>query len=62
MQIVYQGPTPVTVEGFPDDAKRSCVGALYLFPRRPKELTTDEYAWIKANRPDVAPQLVKLTD
>ena len=62
MLVNYQGPKPETVEGFPDDAKRSCVGALHLLPRRPKEITADEWAWIKANRKDVAAHLVKLSE
>lgn len=60
MLVNYQGPKPETVEGFPDDSERSCEGALHLLPRRPREITEDEFAWIKANRKDVADHLIKL--
>ena len=62
--VLYQGPTPVQVEGFPDDAQRSVPdkGALHLIPRQTKELTEDEYAHIGAQRPDIKQHLVYLRD
>jgi len=60
--VIYQGQQPECIEGFPDDTERSCVGALHLLSRRPKEITDDEYAYIIANREDVGKKLVKVRD
>lgn len=57
---LFQGPAPVCVEGFPDDAERSVKGSLHLRPKQTVELTDDEYAYIKANRPDVSKHLVQV--
>jgi len=60
--ILYQGPTPVQVEGFPDDAQRSVEGSLHMIPRQTKEVTEDEYAYMVAQRPDLKQHLVHLRD
>jgi hypothetical protein len=62
--VLYQGPTPVQVEGFPDDAQRSVPGkgSLHFIPRQTKEVTADEYAYLMAQRPDLKQHLVHLRD
>lgn len=45
--IIYYGEKPEYVEGFPKGCKRSCVGALHLYPRKQMEVTADEYAHMK---------------
>lgn len=60
--VLYQGPNPVQVEGFPDDAQRVAEGALHLLPRQTKELTEDEYAYLMAQRPELKQHLVYLRD
>ena len=44
--IVYYGDSPVYVEGFNEDCKRSCKGSLHIRPRRPITVTDDEYEHI----------------
>lgn len=60
--IKYQGKLPVCVEGFPEDTTRSYDGALHLRPSQVVEVTDDEYAFLKANRPDVSKFVVLLRD
>ena len=44
--------TPVQIEGFPADSKRSCAGALHLRPGSTLELTADELAFIRSRHVD----------
>ena len=60
--IKYQGKLPEHIEGFPSDTERSVEGALHLRPNRTVELTDDEFAYIKANRPDLSKSLVVLRE
>jgi hypothetical protein len=41
------------IEGFPEEAKRSCEGSLHLRPGATLDLTADEHDFIKAKRPEV---------
>ena len=52
--VKYQGIHPECIEGFPEDCERSRKGSLHLRPGRTLELTDDEYAHLKAQRPDLA--------
>ena len=45
--IIYQGP-PRDVEGFPKEAKRSCVGSLGLLPGTSRDVTPDEMEHLKS--------------
>jgi hypothetical protein len=60
--LKYQGRLPECVEGFPEDCERSSEkkGSLHLRPGQTIEMTDDEYAFIKANRPDLGKNLVLL--
>lgn len=62
--IKYQGRLPECVEGFPEDCERSVSdkGSLHLRPGQTVELTNDEYAHIKAQRPDLAKNLIVLRE
>lgn len=60
--VLYQGATPQCIEGFPDDAERSCKGALHLRPHKATEVTDDEFAYIKTNRADVSKKLLKVRE
>jgi len=60
--IKFQGRLPECVEGFAEDAERSCEGALHLRPGQTAELTDDEYAHLKAQRPEVAKDVVLLRE
>ena len=44
--IVYYGDSPVYVEGFPKECKRTCKGSLHIRPKRPKTVTDEEYKYI----------------
>lgn len=44
--IVYHGDSPVCVEGFAKECKRSVEGALHLHPGKPKTVTDEEYQHI----------------
>jgi len=59
--IKYQGRIPVCIEDFPEDAQRCCEGALHLRPSQTHELSDDEFAYVKANRPDVKYVLLRDT-
>lgn len=58
--VKYQGKHPECVEGYPADTERSVKGATHLRPDAVVELTDDEYAYLKANREDLARCLVLL--
>ena len=45
--IVYYGDTPQCVEGFAENCKRSCKGALHILPRKSTTITNDEFEHIK---------------
>lgn len=45
--INYYGDVPICVEGFIDECKRSCKGALHVLPKKPVTITDDEYEHIK---------------
>lgn len=60
--VKYQGRSPECLEGFPTDTERSVKGALHLRPGRTLEITDDEYAYVKANRPDLMRSLVVLRE
>jgi hypothetical protein len=49
------GVAPCQVDDFPQDAERSCKGALHFRPASTKEITADELAHLRA-----APQHKKL--
>lgn len=60
--IKYQGRLPECVEGFPEDCERSVEGSLHLRPGQTVELTDDEYAHIKAQRPALAKDVIVLRE
>lgn len=60
--IKYQGRLPECVEGFPEDCERSVEGSLHLRPGQTVELTDDEYAHIKAQRPTLAKDVIVLRE
>lgn len=65
--VKYQGRSPDCIEGFPEDCSRNeksaaVKSALHLRPGQVMELTDDEYAFIKAQRPDLSKNLVLLRD
>ena len=60
--VKYQGIHPECLEGFPEDCDRSKESALHLRPGRTMLLTDDEYAFIKAQRPDVCENCVVLRE
>lgn len=61
--VKYQGRLPVCVEGFPEDSDRvKKETSLHLRPGQTVTVTDDEYAFIKANRPDLSKSLVVLRD
>lgn len=55
--IGYYGDTPVCVEGFPENCKRSVAGALHLLPRKSVTVTADEHAHILAKYKHIVPKL-----
>ncbi len=48
--IIFTGTTHESVS-IPDDAgiERSCIGAIYLLPKRPRRVTEGELEYIQAN-------------
>jgi hypothetical protein len=44
---IKSGHGPVTVEGFPEDAERSCEGALHLYPGQYRDVSDDELEHIR---------------
>lgn len=60
--VKYQGRLPDCVEGFPEGCERSSEGALHFHTGKTADLTDDEFAHIKVQRPDVAANLVVLRD
>lgn len=45
--IVYHGDSPVYVEGFSKDCKRSRDGSVHILPGKPLTVTDDEFDYIK---------------
>lgn len=60
--IKYQGRLPECAEGFPEDCERSVEGSIHLRPGQTIELSDDEYAHVKAQRPDLAKNFVVLRE
>lgn len=62
--VKYQGRLPDCVEGFADDCERSSEdkGAIHFHTGKTVELSDDEYAHIKAQRKDLAANLVVLRE
>lgn len=60
--IAYYGDTPVCVEGFPENCKRSVKGALHLLPRKSMTVTADEHAHILSAYKHVVPKLKVLAE
>ena len=60
--VKYIGQSPECIEGFPEDTERSKEGALYLRPGQTKQLTDDEYAYIKAHRKDLSKDVIVLRE
>lgn len=62
--IKYQGRLPECVEGFPEDCERSGgkKGALHMRPGQTVEMTDDEYAFVKAHKPELAKNMVLLRE
>lgn len=60
--IKYQGRLPECLEGFPQDCERSVEGSIHLRPGQTVELTDDEFAHIKTNRPKMTKDLVVLRE
>ncbi len=58
IKLKYAGRYPGYLDGFPEDCKRSCKGAIHLLPGRIKEVTKDEWDYIKKAYPELS--LVKL--
>jgi len=48
---MYYDYSPLYVEGFPKDCKRSCKGSIHLMPRKPITVTEGELAYIKMAYP-----------
>lgn len=46
--IVYHGDSPVYVEGFSKDCKRSRDGSVHIIPGKPLTVTDDEFDFIKS--------------
>lgn len=59
--IQYSGDSPVYAEGFSENCKRSCKGAIHILPRKPITVTDDEYAHIMKNK-DLASKLKVLAE
>ena len=55
--IVYYGDTPMCIEGFPKDCKRSKEGALHVLPRKNMTVTDEEYEHILKSRPEMKQNL-----
>jgi arylsulfatase A-like enzyme len=55
--IYYYGDSPVNVEGFPEDCKRSRKGALHLLRGRSMTITADEYDHIAKAYKEVMPKI-----
>lgn len=60
--VKYQGRLPDCVEGFPEECERSSEGSLHFHTGKTADLTDDEFAHIKVQRPDVAANLIVLRD
>ena len=65
--VKYQGRSPDCIEGFPEDCVRNekssqVKSALHLRPGQVIEMTDDEYAFVKAQRPELSKHLVLLRD
>ena len=60
--IKYQGRTPKHLDSFPSDAERSKAGALHLLPGHSYEISDDEYAYIKANKKELAKKILLLKE
>lgn len=50
-RVKYNGKCPEYCDGFPKDCKRSCKGAIHLLPTSIKDITDDEYKYIKKAYP-----------
>jgi len=54
--VVRTGLLPQQIDGFPDDCKRSCKGALHIRSGT-LPMTVDEWKHIQSSRPDLVPSL-----
>lgn len=58
--VKYHGKSSECLENFPTDTSRSHEGAIHLWPGRVVDITDDEYAYIKGQRPSLAKRLLVL--
>lgn len=59
-RIKYTGKTPEYLDGFPKECKRSCKGAIHLMPNAIREISADEYEFIKKSFPKLKLVLVPM--
>ena len=50
-RVKYTGNTPEYIDSFPKDCERSCKGSLHLLPNAFKDISDDEYEYIKKKYP-----------
>ncbi len=50
-RVKYTGNVPEYIDGFPKDCERSCKGSLHLLPNALKDISDDEYDYIKKTYP-----------
>lgn len=50
-RVKYTGNTPEYIDSFPKDCERSCKGSLHLLPNALKDISDDEYEYIKKKYP-----------
>lgn len=50
-RIRYTGNIPEYIDSFPKDCERSCKGSLHLLPNALKDISDDEYEYIKKKYP-----------
>lgn len=60
--VVYFGDNPACVEGFSESCKRSNAGALYLYPKKQKTITDDEFKHIQESRKDLMGKIRMIAD
>jgi hypothetical protein len=49
--VRYSGKSPEYLDSFPKDCERSCKGAIHLLPNTLRDISDDEYNYIKKKYP-----------
>jgi hypothetical protein len=57
-RVKYTGKSPEYLDGFPEECKRSCKGAIHLLPNALRDITEDEYKYIRKKYPKLKLQVV----